>query len=67
MLISLIYLVAICAGAALVYWAVDKLQTPEPINRIVKVATVVIATLIIIMIILRLFGVAAFDLSHIPG
>lgn len=60
MLIALIYLVIICAVAALVYWAVDQLGTPEPINRIVKVATVVLAVLIIILIVLRVFGIADY-------
>lgn len=59
MLVTLIYLVVVCAVAALVYWAIDALQTPEPINRIVKVAVVVIAVLVLIVLILQLFGIAA--------
>jgi len=55
---TFIYLVVVCAVAALVYWAVDALGTPEPIARIVKVAAVVIAVLIIILIFLRMLGMA---------
>lgn len=56
MLVALIYLVVLCAFAAVAYWAVDALGTPQPINRIVKVAVVLVAVLIIIVIALRLLG-----------
>jgi hypothetical protein len=59
MLVTLVYLLVICAVAALVYWAVDALGTPEPINRIIKVAVVVIAVIAIILLLLRLFGIDA--------
>ena len=56
MLSALIYLVIVAAIAAVAYWAVDQLGTPDPINRIVKVAVVLIAVLVIAVIFLRLFG-----------
>jgi hypothetical protein len=56
MLISLIYLVVIAAVAGIVWWAIDQLHTPEPINRIVKVAVVVIAFLFCLVIVLQAFG-----------
>jgi heme A synthase len=54
---TLVTLVVICAIAALAYWAVNTLGTPEPIRRIVIVAIVVIAALIVIGLIAGLFGV----------
>lgn len=56
MLISFIYLVVVCVLAVLVYWAVDKLGTPEPINRIVKVAVVIFAVVVLLVIFVRLMG-----------
>jgi hypothetical protein len=57
MIVTIVWLVVICACAALAYWAIDKLGTPDPINRIVKVAVVIIAVLLIIGLIAGLFGV----------
>ena len=55
---ALVYVVILCAITALVYWAVDALGTPQPINKVVKVAVVVIAVLIIIGLVANLFGIA---------
>lgn len=57
MLVALIYLVVLCAFAAVAYWAVDALGTPQPINRIVKVAVVLVVFLVVILIGLRLLGI----------
>ena len=57
MIATLVTLVIICAIAGLAYWAVNALGTPEPIRRIVTVAIVVIAALIVIGLIAGLFGV----------
>ena len=59
MLVAFVYVLVVCAVAALVYWAADALGTPEPINRIVKVAVVVIAVIVIIAVVLNLFGIAS--------
>jgi hypothetical protein len=53
-----VYLLVICGAAALVYWAVDKLGTPDPLNRVVKVLTIVVAIVLVVMILLRLLGVS---------
>jgi len=55
-LIALVYILVVCGAAALAYWAVDKLQTPDPLNRIVKVLAIVIAIVAVVMILLQLLG-----------
>ena len=54
---TLVTLIVVCAIAGLAYWAVNTLGAPEPIRRIVIVAIVVIAALIVIGLIAGLFGV----------
>lgn len=57
MIVTLVWLVVICAVASIAYWAVNTLGTPEPIRRFVIVAIVVVAALLIIGLIAGLFGV----------
>ncbi|MEJ6847535.1 hypothetical protein V3589_15105 [Sinorhizobium fredii] len=58
MISALVYLLVVAAVAALVYWAVDAMAVPEPINRIVTVVTVVVAVIVIILVVLQLFGLS---------
>lgn len=53
---AIIYLIIVCGGAALLYWAVDKLGTPDPLNRIVKVLAIVIAIVAVVWILLAMIG-----------
>ena len=57
MISTLIWVVVICGVAVLALWAVRELGTPDPIARVVRVAVIVIAILIIIGLIAGLFGV----------
>lgn len=59
MLQAVIWILVICGGAALLYWAVDKLATPDPLNRIVKVLAICVAIILVVMIILNLLGLSA--------
>jgi hypothetical protein len=52
-----IYLLIICGVAAVVLWAIRELGTPEPVARVVRVAVIVIALLLIIGVIANLFGI----------
>jgi hypothetical protein len=52
-----IYLLIICGVAAVVLWAIRELGTPEPVARVVRVAVIVIALLLIIGDIANLFGI----------
>ena len=55
----IVYLLVVCGAAALVYWAVDKLGTPDPLNRVVKVIAIVVAIIVIVLILLNLLGMGA--------
>lgn len=50
----IIYLLVIGILLALVYWVIDAIPLPQPINRIVKLVIVVLAVLVIIMLLLQL-------------
>ena len=56
MLIAVIYILCICGGAALIYWAVGELGTPEPLARIVRVLTLCVAIVLVVIILLGLVG-----------
>jgi hypothetical protein len=53
-----VFVLLICGAAALIYWAVPKLGTPEPLARIVLVLTMVIAIVAVVFVILSLIGMA---------
>jgi heme A synthase len=54
---ALIYIVVVCAVAALILWAVRELGTPDPVARVVRVVVIVIAILIVIGVVAGLLGV----------
>ena len=47
----------------MIYWVLDALPVPEPLNRIAKIVIVVIGVLVIVLMLLRLTGV---DIGTIP-
>lgn len=53
----IVYLLVVGILLALVYYVLDAIPIPEPINRIVKVVIVVIACLVVILLLLQLLGV----------
>ncbi len=57
MISALITILVIAIIAALIYWICDALPVPEPINRIVKVITIVVCVLAIIFVLLGIAGV----------
>ena len=52
----IIYLLILGILIALVYYVCDAIPLPAPINRIIKIAVVVIACLIVIILLLNLVG-----------
>lgn len=50
-------LILVLVVVAVVYWAVDALGVPEPLNRIVKVGVVAIAIVICVVLLLQLLGI----------
>ena len=57
MITTLIWIVIVCAIAALAVWAIDQLGTQEPIRRVARVVIIVVAVLVIIGLAASLFGV----------
>ena len=53
----LITVLVVCLVVGLIWYVLDALPVPEPLNRIAKIVTVVIGVLIIIMLLLGLAGV----------
>jgi glucan phosphoethanolaminetransferase (alkaline phosphatase superfamily) len=53
----IVYMLIVGILLALVYWVIDVIPLPQPINRIVKVVIVVLAVLVIVMLLLQLVGV----------
>lgn len=52
----IVYLLIVGVLLALVYYVLDAIPIPDPINRIVKIVIVVVACLIIILLLLQMLG-----------
>jgi hypothetical protein len=57
MIVSLVWIIIVCAVAALAMWALRVLAPPEPINKVAYVIIVAVAVLIIIGLAAGIFGV----------
>ena len=53
---AVVYILLICGAVGLIYWAVPQMQTPEPLARIVKVLSMIIAIVLVVFIILSMIG-----------
>lgn len=60
MIETLIYLLVVCVIIGLVWWIVDYLPVPEPLNKLIKVVSIVIGVIIIVYALLGLTG-------HVPA
>lgn len=63
----IVYLLIVGILLALVYYVLDAIPIPEPINRIVKVVVIVVACLVVILLLLDLIGVGGGGLPKIAG
>lgn len=65
MINQLIYLLiyVVCVGLLcwLIYWIVDAIPIPEPINRFIKIAVVVIGVIALILILLKVVPAGAAE------
>ncbi|MET0653663.1 MAG: hypothetical protein ABWY63_14225 [Hyphomicrobiaceae bacterium] len=52
----LIYVVVVILVVGLVYWLVDAIPVPEPLNRIAKILIIVVGCLALIYALLGLSG-----------
>lgn len=57
MLGALITILVIAVVAALVYWVLDAIPVPQPLNKFLKIAVVVLAVIALIYVLLGLGGV----------
>jgi hypothetical protein len=56
MLGVLVYVLVVCIVIGLVWWIVDFVPVPSPLNRMVKMISIVIGVIIIIYALLSLVG-----------
>jgi hypothetical protein len=63
MITFLIQLLIVILIIGVIYWVLDALPVPEPLNRIAKIVIVVIGVLVIVLMLLRLTGV---DIGTLP-
>jgi hypothetical protein len=57
MISLLIYLLVVCLVVGLIYYVVDALPVPAPLNKIVKIVAMVVGVLIVILALLQIAGV----------
>jgi hypothetical protein len=58
MINTLIYLLIVCVVIGIVWWVADYLPVPQPLNKLIKVVSIVIGCIIIIYALLGLAGMA---------
>ena len=63
MLTLAVYLVLVVVVVAVVYWAVDQLGTPNPLNNIIKVGVVCLAIILVVLIFLQMLGIGTGGLN----
>jgi hypothetical protein len=56
MISLLIYLLIVCVVIGVIWWVCDALPVPPPLNKLLKVVSVVIGCIIIILALLGLTG-----------
>jgi hypothetical protein len=54
---TLISLLVVCVVVGLIWWVCDYLPVPEPLNKLIKVISIVIAVIIIIYALMNIAGV----------
>lgn len=55
---ALIVLLVIILVIGLIYWVIDAVPVPQPLNRFAKIAIVVIGCIAVIVVLLNLAGVS---------
>ena len=54
---TLIYLLVVFLVIGVIWWLIDYIPVPDPLNRIAKIVTIVIGAIVLIGILLNLAGV----------
>jgi len=58
MINTLIYLLVVCIIIGVVWWVVDYMPVPQPLNKLIKVVSIVIGVIVIVYALLGLGGMA---------
>lgn len=58
MIHALVYLVVIILIIGLVYYVIDAIPVPEPLNRFAKIAIMVVGCLFVILFLLQFAGIS---------
>jgi len=58
MINTLIYLLVVCIIIGVIWWVVDYMPVPQPLNKLIKVVSIVIGVIIIVYALLGLGGMA---------
>ena len=56
MLNSLIILLAVCIVIGLIWWVCDFLPVPEPLNKLIKIVSIVIGCIMVVYVLLGIAG-----------
>lgn len=56
MIHTLIYVLVVCIVIGLVWWVADYLPVPEPLNKLLKIVSIVIGVIVIIYALIALPG-----------
>jgi len=56
MMHTLVYLLIVCIVIGLIWWMADYLPVPEPLNKLLKIVTIVVGAIIIIYALLNVAG-----------
>lgn len=62
----IIYLLVAGVLIGLVFYVVDAIPIPDPLNRIIKLVVIVLACLIVILLLLSLLGVSGEGGLKVP-
>ena len=63
----IIYLIILGLLVWLVFYILDAIPIPEPLNRVVRILVIVVCVLVIILLLLQLVGGAGISLPRIGG
>lgn len=57
MIQALITILVVCIVIGLIYWVLDAIPVPQPLNKFAKIAIVVIGVIVVIAVLLGLGGI----------
>jgi hypothetical protein len=61
----IVYLLIAGILIAILYWVLDVVPIPDPINRIIKIVVVVLVALVVVLLLLQLVGGGGINLPKV--